>query len=126
MKPFTRGDRVGGEIQKTLSDILARKIKDPRLSLATITGVKMSSDLRLARIYFSISGTATARDEALIGFKAARGFLKRILARQLGLRYMPDLTFFYDDSFDYGAHMDSVLKSIETDNEPDNKSFTQE
>ena len=125
MKPFTRGNRVGGQIQKTLSDVLARKIKDPRLSMATITGVKMSSDLRLARIYFAVTGSATAKDEVIKGFQAARGFLKRILARQLGLRYMPDLTFFYDDSFDYGSHIDNVLKSIETDNESDNRSFTE-
>jgi len=126
MRPFARGDRVGGQIQKTLSDVLTRKIKDPRLAMATITSVKMSPDLRLARIYFSISGSATSKDEVIKGFKAARGFLKRILARQLGLRYMPDLTFFYDDSFDYGAHIDKLLKSIETDNEPDNKPFTEE
>ncbi len=120
MKPYTRGDRVGGQIQKTLSEVLTRKIKDPRLAMATITGVKMSPDLRLARIYFSISGSAITKDEVITGFKAARGFLKRILAPQLGLRYMPDLTFFYDDSFDYGARIEKVLKSVETDNEPDN------
>lgn len=123
MKPFTRGDRVGGQIQKTLADVLIRKIKDPRLSMATITGVKMSSDLRLARIYYAISGSATTKDEVIRGFHAARGFLKRILARQLGLRYMPDLTFFYDDSFDYGANIDKVLKTIETDNESNNRSL---
>lgn len=126
MKPYSRGDRVGGQIQKTLSDVLTRKIKDPRLAMATITGVKMSSDLRLARIYFAISGSETARDEVISGFKAARGFFKRILARQLGLRYMPDLTFFYDDSFDYGSHIDKVLKSIKTDNESNNRAFTEE
>ena len=126
MKPFTRGNRVGGQIQKTLSEVLSRKIKDPRLSMATITGVKMSADLRLARIYFSFTGSETAKKEVIKGFEAAKGFLKRTLASQLGLRYMPDLTFFYDDSFDYGAHIEQVLKSIETDNEPDNRSPTEE
>ncbi len=126
MKPFTRGNRVGGQIQKTLSEVLSRKIKDPRLSMATITGVKMSADLRLARIYFSFTGSEAAKKEVIKGFEAARGFLKRTLASQLGLRYMPDLTFFYDDSFDYGAHIEQVLKSIETDNEPDNSSPTEE
>ncbi len=122
MKPFTRSDRVSGLIQQALSDILKKNIKDPRLEMTTITNVKMSRDLRIARIYFSTPGGEKSIEEAAHGFKSARGFVKRSLARQLGLRYMPDLKFFYDDSFDYGAHVNKILKSIHTSNGSDNKS----
>jgi ribosome-binding factor A len=115
MKPFSRSDRVSGQIQKRLSDLLRKDISDPRLESATITGVKMTRDLRIAKIYFSVHGTESQKAAAIEGFRRAKGFIKRNLASELGLRYMPDLRFFYDESFDYGAKIDKVLKSIETE-----------
>ncbi len=123
MKPFARSDRVSGQIQKVLSEILLKKVKDPRLENASITDVKMSRDLRIARIYFVTSGNKKNIEEALEGFKSAIGYVKRTLARQLGLRYMPDLKFFYDESFDYGSHIDNVLKAVKADNGPNNTLF---
>jgi ribosome-binding factor A len=123
MKPFARSDRVSGQIQKVLSEILLKKIKDPRLKNASITDVKMSRDLRIARIYFVASGNKKSIEEAAEGFKSALGYVKRTLARQLGLRYMPDLKFFYDESFDYGSQIDKVLKAVKADNGPNNTLF---
>lgn len=123
MKPFERSDRVSGQIQKVLSDILLKKIKDPRLEAATITGVKMSRDLKFARIYFVTSGGKESAKEAIEGFKSALGYVKRKLAAQLGLRYMPELRFYYDDSFDYGSHMDKIIKALKSENEFDNSSI---
>jgi len=123
MKSFQRSDRVGGLIKKNLSDLLQRKIKDPRLQMTTITNVKMSSDLRHARIYFIKSGGEKSKVEAIEGFKNALGYVKRTLARQLGLRYMPELKFFYDESFDHGSHIDKVLHSLDIKNESNNTPF---
>jgi ribosome-binding factor A len=123
MKPFVRSDRVSGQIQKILSEILLKKIKDPRLENASITDVKMSRDLRIARIYFVVSGNKKSIEEAVEGFKSALGYVKRTLARQLGLRYMPDLKFFYDESFDYGSQIDKVLKAVKANNGPNNTLF---
>ena len=114
MSQYSRAERVGGLIQQTVADILARRIKDPRLELATITHVKMTRDLRIARIYFSIAGGPEKVKAAEQGFKSAIGFLKRDLSRQLDLRYMPNIEFYYDESFDYGSHIDNLLKSIAT------------
>jgi len=120
MKPFSRSDRVSGQVQKVLSDILLKKIKDPRLEAATITSVKMSRDLKFARVYFVISGGKESIKDAVEGFKSALGYVKRNLASQLGLRYMPELRFFYDDSFDYGSHIDEVIKAVKSENEFNN------
>lgn len=120
MKPFARSDRVSGQVQKVLSDILLKKIKDPRLEAATITSVKMSRDLKFARVYFVTSGGKESIKGAVEGFKSALGYVKRKLAAQLGLRYMPELRFFYDDSFDYGSHIDEVIKAVKSDNEFNN------
>ncbi len=122
MISFSRADRVSGLIQEVLSDLIKKDIHDPRLQMATITNVKMSRDLKLARIYFSIHGGNAKVEAAAKGFESARGFIKRSLARKLSLRYMPDLIFFYDDSFDYGTHIDELLKKIMTENGRNNQS----
>jgi ribosome-binding factor A len=118
MKPFSRSDRVGGLIQKVLSDILKKEISDPRLKMAIITSVKTSRDLKTARIYFSISGGKQKIKDAAAGFESAKGYVKRTLAGKLGLRYMPDMKFFYDETFDYAAKIDTLLEQIKTENGP--------
>ena len=122
MTSFSRAERVSGLIQETLSDLLKKRIHDPRLRMATITTVKMSADLKTARVYYAIYGGDKKSRDAAMGFESARGFIKRVLAPKLGLRYMPDLNFFYDDSFDYGSHIDQLLEKIKTDNEKDHQS----
>jgi ribosome-binding factor A len=117
MRPFARSERVCGQIQKLLSDLLQKKVNDPRLLMATVTGVKMSRDLKIAYIYFTLSGGEKCQKNALEGFSSASGFLKKALASKLGLRYMPDLKFIHDDSFDYGSRIDSLLHSIQQEPE---------
>jgi len=116
MKPYERSDRIRGHLLRILSETLRRHIKDPRLEAAVISGAKLTRDLRIARVYYTVPGGPTRIEEARQGFESARGFIKRTLARELGLRYMPNLEFFYDESFDYGERIDQVLKSIEREN----------
>jgi ribosome-binding factor A len=122
MKPFSRADRVSGQIQRALSDLLRKSLSDPRLKNATISEVKMSADLKLAKIYYTLTAKEKVRDDALDGFNSAHGFIKRTLARELGLRYMPELKYFYDDSFDYGARMDSLINAIKKNDEANSQS----
>jgi ribosome-binding factor A len=113
MKPFNRADRVAALIQEALSVLLIKSIKDPRVHSAIITGVKMSADLKLAKVYFVISSHVATQEEALAGFQKAKGFIKYTLAQQLNMRYMPELIFYYDKSIDHGFHIDSILKKLE-------------
>lgn len=117
MRPFARADRVGGEIQKVLSDLLLRKIKDPRLEMVLITGVKMTSDLKQARVYYTATGREATQDDIMTGLKSASGYFKRSLAQQLNLRYIPALHFHHDDSFEYGDRIDRLLKSVQGEDE---------
>jgi ribosome-binding factor A len=116
MIPFSRADRVGGLIQKVLSNLLKKSIKDPRLKMTTITGVKVSRDLKQARIYFTTSGDSQKKGAAINGFNSAHGFIKRTLAHELDLKYMPDIKFFYDESLEYGTHIDELIESIKSEN----------
>lgn len=113
MKPFARSDRVGELIQQVLSETLRRDINDPRLAMTTISGVKMSVDLRIAKIYYTAPNNLKQQQDVARGFGKASGFLKRALSKQLQLRYMPELKFFRDESFDYGSKIDKLLSSIQ-------------
>jgi len=117
MRAFSRSDRVAGLIKQELAELLQKHISDPRLARATITGVKVSKDLRLAKIYFTTAGDEKSHQAAEEGFDRARGFVKRELAQRLGLRYMPDLKFFYDDSIDYAARIENLLKTVRKEDE---------
>lgn len=125
-RSFNRAERVGGQVQKVLASLIRKGINDPRLAQATITGVTLSRDLRIAKVYVAAHGDVHDEQAILAGFESAKGFIKRELARDLGLRYMPDLKFFYDASIDYGAHINRVLKSIRTDDEKNNPSVDEQ
>jgi ribosome-binding factor A len=109
---FKRADRVADLIKAELSDILLRRIRDPRIGLVTITDVKLSDDLRSAKIYFVQMGKDRLDAELQAGLEKAKGFLKRELGKRLNLRYMPDLLFFYDRSFEYGSRIERLLSEI--------------
>lgn len=119
MTGFSRAQRVGGLIQQILAELLQKDLSDPRLHLTTITQVKVTKDLRIARVYFATAGGKETSAAAASGFASAAGYIKRRLGPELGLRYMPQLEFFYDESFDYGARIEQLLKSISEDHGPD-------
>ncbi len=117
MKPYARADRVGVRIQAVLSELLKKKIRDPRVEMVTITSVKLTSDLRVAYVYFTVFGEDHKIEDVHQGFESSRGFIKKSLAAKLGLRYMPDLKFVHDTSFDRGARIDALLQSVSKDDE---------
>ena len=122
MSTFARSERVSQHMQKALMDILTKDIKDPRLEMVTITKVRLTNDLKIARVYFALAGSQKSIKDAENGFKSAHGYLKRTLGRELALRYMPKLEFFYDDSFDYASKIDQLFRSIENDDTEDSPS----
>jgi ribosome-binding factor A len=110
--------QVGGLIQKEISELLVRKIKDPRLEMVTITGVEVSPDLKLARVFFSRFGDSAEVQRGLEGLQSAAGFLKRELGQRLQLRRVPELEFTHDTSFEYGDRIESLLKDLFPNKEP--------
>jgi len=114
-----RSERVSDLIKAELSDILHKEIRDPVIGPITVTGVKMSNDLRSARIYFVRLGSDLNSGEAEQHLQKAAGFLKRELGKRITLRYMPDLVFVYDKSFEYGSRIDKLLSQIRKDGDKD-------
>ncbi|HKL00866.1 MAG TPA: 30S ribosome-binding factor RbfA [Desulfotignum sp.] len=115
MKPYTRAERISIKIQQAITELLTKKISDPRIEMATISRVKMTADLRLASVYVTVFGDADKIAATLAGFKHSRGFIKKHIAPELGLKYMPELRFFHDDSFDKAAKMDALIASAVKD-----------
>jgi len=111
MKPYLRADRISGRIQVAITDLLRKKIQNPKVEMATISGVKLSSDLRVADVYITVFGGKKKIAEAMEGFKQSKGFIKKSIAPKLGLKFMPELRFVHDDSFDKAAKMDALIKA---------------
>ena len=104
--------QVGGMIQKEISEVLLRKIKDPRLEMVTISGVDVSPDLKQARVFFSRFGNSAEVQRSLEGLRSATGFIKRELGQRLKLRHVSELEFIYDTSFEYGDRIESLIKDL--------------
>ncbi len=107
-----RSERVGELIHHELSQILIRKVADPRLAGLTVTKIKLSSDLRCAKIYVCLMGDEEKATNALEGLNKAKGFIRGELGRNIKLRYIPELIFKWDDSVDYGFHIDHIIDEI--------------
>ena len=116
MKDYPRSTRIGKKVQRGISEYLQNGLRDPRIRMVTITGVTMSPDLSVAKIYYSVNGGERERKDARAGFKSASGYIKRSLAAALKMKYMPELRFTYDGSLDYGTTVDRLLEEINTEN----------
>ncbi len=111
MATHNRPARVAEEFRQELSALLARGLKDPRVTgFVTVTGAKMSPDLKEATVYVSIHAAEKERERTLEGLRAAATFLQREVARAIGLRYTPHLRFVYDESVERGDRIDRLLR----------------
>ena len=112
MATHSRPDRVGHLVQQRLAELFARGLKDPRVGLVTITGVKMTPDLREARVYWTVHGEPDVRKETARGIEAASGWLRREVGGTLGLRVVPNLEFTYDEAIDRGDRIERLLHEV--------------
>ncbi len=111
MSTHDRPARVAHEFQRELSALLAKGLKDPRITgFITVTGAKMSPDLKEVVAYVSIHGEEKVRSETLAGLKAAAGYLQREVSRAVKLRYTPHLRFVFDESVERGDRIDRLLR----------------
>ena len=115
--PGRRTDRVSVLIQRELSDIIQRELKDPRVGFCTISQVQVSTDLRYADVKVSVVGDKQQKRNSIRGLKSAAGFLRREVVQRIGLRHAPELRFELDDSVDQLMRIDRLLKRLHTQEE---------
>ena len=112
MMPVKRAVRVGDLILREMAFLLLEKVKDPRVQGVTLTGVRLSNDLKRAKVFYSVVGEQGRVEQALAGLNSAKGFIKRQIGSRLELRYMPEILFLHDTSLEEGSHMERVFERI--------------
>ena len=108
-----RTDQVGGQVRQEIMDIIRRELKDPRIGFVSITEVRMSPDLRSARVRISVLGNAEQQQASLEGLNSAKGVIRHELGRRLeNLRFSPELNFELDPSIEYSVHISKRLREV--------------
>lgn len=111
-----RSDRLSQEIEKEVSDILRRRVRDPRVEGVTITGVDVTGDLQQAKIYYSIlSDKASDDQKTKAGLEKASGLIRKELGSRLSIYKTPELSFIRDESIQYGDKIDQLLNKLNRD-----------
>ncbi|MFE4131436.1 30S ribosome-binding factor RbfA [Peribacillus sp. YIM B13482] len=116
-----RSNRVGEQMKKELSEIIGRKIKDPRIGFVTVTDVEVTGDLQQATIYISVLGDQEQREKTLQGLAKAKGFMRSEIGQRIRLRKTPELFFEFDESVDYGNRIESLISQINSEDKPAEK-----
>jgi ribosome-binding factor A len=104
-----RTRRIEAEIQRVLSELIAREVKDPRVGNVTITAVSLAADMGVARVFFTPFASQHPAEEVRVGLTRAGGFLRGEVGRRLRLRHAPRLEFVVDDSADKAAHLTGLI-----------------
>ncbi|MCR8848686.1 30S ribosome-binding factor RbfA [Rossellomorea sp. SC111] len=119
-----RANRVSEQMKKELSDIIGRKIKNPRIGFVTVTDVQVSGDLQQAKVYITVLGGEDQRENTLKGLAKAKGFIRSEVGQRIRLRKTPEIIFEFDESIDYGNHIESLLRKVQ--DEPEESKDTEE
>jgi len=106
---YKRADRLGDLIQQEISDILHRRLKDPRVGFCTIMRVDVSDDLSHAKVHVSIMGTENQQKSTLAGLKSAKGFIRKEIGQRISLRHTPEITFVLDKSVEHSIRIAQLI-----------------
>lgn len=108
-KDNPRARRLGEHIQRDLSELLRRDVKDSRIGNVTITGVSVTGDLRSAHVYYLVFGQDGPDVRVQRGLESAAGFLRNALSRMLQIRHTPTLSFEFDTSIEHGVRLTQLI-----------------
>ena len=110
-REFSRNQRLGAQLQRTLSELIRFETKDPGLAEVSLTAVELSKDLSIAKVYFSLLNPDGDPQPALDGLERASGFLRRRLGNELTVRHVPELRFVHDDSIAHGVEISKLIQN---------------
>ncbi|EZP78082.1 ribosome-binding factor A [Parageobacillus genomosp. 1] len=116
-----RATRVGEQMKKELSDIIGRKLKDPRIGFVTVTDVRVTGDLQQAKVYITVLGDEEQRQNTLKGLEKAKGFIRSEIGQRIRLRKTPEIFFEIDESIEYGNRIERLIRQISTEQEDEKK-----
>lgn len=112
-KNSIKNTRINGEVQRELSLIISREIKDPRINpMTSVVAVEVAPDLKTCKAYISVLGDEKSQQDTLAGLKSAVGYIRRELARTINLRNTPEIRFVLDQSIEYGVNMSKLIDDV--------------
>jgi ribosome-binding factor A len=114
--PYKRSERVGDLIREEVADLIMYKLKDPRIGFVTVTGVEMTADLKLARVFVSVM-KEEERELTLEILNSSKNFIRSNLSKRLRMKFIPAIEFRLDTSVEYGFKIDRLLKEIKEKDE---------
>jgi ribosome-binding factor A len=112
-KSYSRSSRVAHQIQRALSELIRREVRDPRLGMVTLTEVQVSKDLSYAKVFYSVLGAE--KDQAQEILDEAAAMLRGPVGRALGLRHSPELRFVNDELIESGAKLSGLIQKAVKD-----------
>lgn len=107
-----RVHRVAEQMKKEMGDIIEHRIKDPRVGFVTVTGVDLTGDLQEATVYISVLGDKDKKASTLEGLLKAKGFIRSEIGKRIRLRKTPEIQFAFDQSVEYGSHIDQLIHKL--------------
>lgn len=110
---MSRAERVAQALKKEISNIIQNELKDPRIGFVTVTRVELTADLRYAKIFFSVLGDEKEQTKTRVALENATGFIRRLIAQRISLRFVPEVRFIHDRSCEYSIQIQRELKKIE-------------
>ncbi len=114
---YQRKDRVGDLIKREIALIIQKELKDPGIGFVTITAVEVSVDLKHAKIFYTVLGDEDSKRRSADALARASGFIQHEIGRKLRLKYTPGIFFQFDESVEYGAHIEELIQRIHTNEE---------
>ena len=112
-----RVQRVAEEIKKEIGRIVHDQLSDPRIGFVTITKVDLSRDCRFAKVYFSLLGSKKQLRDTQVGLARSKGFIRKLLAQRVKLRYTPEIVFKLDEGIEYSIHISEVIEKLKEKDE---------
>lgn len=112
MREFKRSARVRDLLCREISNVILRDLTDPRVEMVTITGAKVSDDLRYATVFFSVIGDENRWKEASKGLASSKGYIKRELGKRLEIKFIPELKFIQDKTMETGSRIDKMIADV--------------
>ena len=111
MLPYKRSQRVGDLLRQEIADIIMRKVKDPRIGFVTVTGVDLTDDLKIARVYISCLDEKE-KEVTLEILNSAKNFIRSEVGKRVRIKVLPSVEFRIDESLGYGDKIDRLLREI--------------
>ncbi|HHY12059.1 MAG TPA: 30S ribosome-binding factor RbfA [Firmicutes bacterium] len=115
-----RQEKIAASIREVVSELMLRRLNDPRIGFASIVNVEVNRDLSMAKVYVSVLGSDEDKAKTMEGFKSAQGLIRSEVSKALGIRYAPEIHFVLDEGIEHSMRVSRLISEIRaSENKPE-------